>query len=46
MWDIRVEDVLKAARVVLQAPWFGTEPQPMSDPQDELNVLVTSYKLE
>jgi ADP-heptose:LPS heptosyltransferase len=46
MWDISVQDVLKAARVVVRAPWFGTEVQPMSDPQHEFNVLATSYNLK
>jgi ADP-heptose:LPS heptosyltransferase len=46
MWDISVDDVLKAARVIVETPWFGTELQPMSDSTPELHVLVTSYNLK
>jgi ADP-heptose:LPS heptosyltransferase len=47
MWDISVDDVLSAARAVVDESWFDTELHPMSDPPHQLlNVLVSSRNFE
>jgi ADP-heptose:LPS heptosyltransferase len=46
MWDISVEDVLNAARMVMDAPWFDSDLDPTRNPQQQFKVLVGSRNSE